>query len=80
MNKEIYEYKIEVQSKTAEELMSDMETFDDPHCHGAFGDIVRDEIERRLNNYDKIMRGEITIEEVSTEQEFKAHIDKDIDD
>lgn len=64
MNKEEREYRIEVQSKTAEELMSDMEAFDDPHCWGVFSDIVRDEIERRLNLFDKLVSKEISVDDV----------------
>ena len=64
MNKKEREYRIEVQSKTAEELMSDMEAFDDPHCWGVFSDIVHDEIERRLNLFDKLVSKEISVDDV----------------
>ena len=64
MNKEEREYRIEVQNKTAEKLMSDMETFDDPHYYGGFSNIVRDEIERRLNLFDKLVSKEISVDDI----------------
>ena len=64
------EYIATIEERSTKELMSNMSYYG---CDPYYRDLwmaTCEEMEKRLNNYDKIMRGEITIEEVSTEQEI----------
>lgn len=77
MNKEEREYKAEIRNKTTEQLMSDMEYFGYDSYYGELGDIVRDEVERRLNLFDKLVSKEISVDDIpklEEEQRRKAAI------
>ena len=64
MNKEEREYKAEIRNKTTEKLMSDMAYFGYDSYYGELGNIVRDEIERRLNLFDKLVSKEISVDDI----------------
>lgn len=65
------EYIATINELPTKKLMSDFSCYSD--CDPYYYDLwlaAHDEIERRLNDYDKIMRGEITVEEVKTKQDI----------
>lgn len=75
MNDEEKKFESEIHTYTTEKLMSKLNCFGSDPYYGRLGDIVQDEITRRLDLFDKLVKSEITLEQIPDKdsERYKTH-------